>query len=110
MDEITIDEFFKIDLRVAKVIEVIEVEEADKLIQLKLDLGELGEKNVFAGIKNHYEPENLLNKMVICVNNLKPREMRFGTSEGMILAASNEESGVYLVSPDTEALPGMKVS
>ncbi len=110
MDEITIDEFFKIDLRVAKVIEVIEVEEADKLIQLKLDLGEFGEKNVFAGIKKHYEPENLLNKMVICVNNLKPREMRFGTSEGMILAASNEESGVYLVSPDTEALPGMKVS
>lgn len=110
MDEITIDEFFKIDLRVAKVIEVNEVEEADKLIQLKLDLGEFGEKNVFAGIKKHYEPENLLNKMVICVNNLKPREMRFGTSEGMILAASNEESGVYLVSPDTEALPGMKVS
>lgn len=110
VDEITIDEFFKIDLRVAKVIEVIEVEEADKLIQLKLDLGEFGEKNVFAGIKKHYEPENLLNKMVICVNNLKPREMRFGTSEGMILAASNEESGVYLVSPDTEALPGMKVS
>ena len=110
MDEITIDEFFKIDLRVAKIIEVIEVEEADKLIQLKLDLGEFGEKNVFAGIKKHYEPENLLNKMVICVNNLKPREMRFGTSEGMILAASNEESGVYLVSPDTEALPGMKVS
>ena len=66
-------------------------------------MGEFGEKNVFAGIKNHYEPENLLNKMVICVNNLKPREMRFGTSEGMILAASNEESGVYLVSPDTEA-------
>ena len=110
MDEITIDEFFKIDLRVAKVIEVIEVEEADKLIQLKLDLGEFGEKNVFAGIKKHYETENLLNKMVICVNNLKPRQMRFGTSEGMILAASNEESGVYLVSPDTEALPGMKVS
>ena len=110
VDEITIDEFFKIDLRVAKVIAVNEVEEADKLIQLKLDLGEFGEKNVFAGIKKHYEPENLLNKMVICVNNLKPREMRFGTSEGMILAASNEESGVYLVSPDTEALPGMKVS
>ena len=79
-------------------------------IQLKLDLGEFGKKNVFAGIKKHYEPENLLNKMVICVNNLKPREMRFGTSEGMILAASNEESGVYLVSPDSEALPGMKVS
>ena len=68
------------------------------------------EKTVFAGIKKYYEPENLLNKMVVCVNNLKPREMRFGTSEGMILAASNEDSGVYLVGPDTDALPGMKVS
>ena len=110
MDEINIEDFMKLDLRIAKIINAEPVEEADKLIQLKLDLGEFGEKNVFAGIKNHYEPENLLNKMVICVNNLKPREMRFGTSEGMILAASNEESGVYLVSPDTEALPGMKVS
>ena len=103
MDEITIDDFFKVDLRLAKVVEVSEIEEADKLVQLKLDLGELGEKTVFAGIKKYYEPENLL-------NNLKPREMRFGTSEGMILAASNEDSGVYLVGPDTDALPGMKVS
>ena len=110
MNEITIDDFFKIDLRVAKIIEVIEIEEADKLVQLKLDLGDLGEKTVFAGIKKYYEPKNLLNKMVICVNNLKPRNMRFGTSEGMILAASNEDNGVYLVSPDTDALPGMKVT
>ena len=110
MDEITIDDFFKVDLRIAKVVEVSEIVEADKLVQLKLDLGELGEKTVFAGIKKYYEPENLLNKMVVCVNNLKPREMRFGTSEGMILAASNEKSGVYLVGPDTDALPGMKVS
>ena len=110
MDEITIDDFFKVDLRIAKVIEVSEIEEAEKLVQLKLDLGELGEKTVFAGIKKYYEPEKLLNKMVVCVNNLKPREMRFGTSEGMILAASNEDSGVYLVGPDTDAIPGMKVS
>ena len=110
MDEITIDDFFKVDLRIAKIVEVSEIEEADKLVQLKLDLGELGEKTVFAGIKKYYEPENLLNKMVVCVNNLKPREMRFGTSEGMILAASSEDSGVYLVGPDTDALPGMKVS
>ena len=110
MDEITIDDFFKVDLRIAKVVEVSEIEEADKLVQLKLDLGELGEKTVFAGIKKYYEPENLINKMVVCVNNLKPREMRFGTSEGMILAASNEDSGVYLVGPDNDALPGMKVS
>tara|TARA_B100000965_G_scaffold168914_1_gene140896 strand:+ start:849 stop:1181 length:333 start_codon:yes stop_codon:yes gene_type:complete len=110
VNEITIDDFFKIDLRVAKIIEVNEIEDADKLVQLKLDLGELGNKTVFAGIKKYYEPKNLLNKMVICVNNLKSREMRFGTSEGMILAASDEKSGVYLVSPDEEAMPGMKVS
>ncbi len=110
MDEITIDEFFKIDLRIAKVVEVKEIEEADKLVQLKLDIGEFGKKTVFAGIKKYYEPKNLLDKMVICVNNLKPREMRFGTSEGMILAASNDDSGVYLVGPDPAAKPGMKVS
>ena len=110
MDEITIEEFFKVDLRIAKVVEVNEIEEADKLVQLKLDLGEIGKKTVFAGIKKYYEPNNLLNKMVVCVNNLKPREMRFGTSEGMILAASNDDSGVYLISPDPDALPGMKVS
>ena len=110
VDEITIDDFFKVDLRVALITEVKEIEDADKLVQLKLDLGEIGQKTVFAGIKKFYDPENLLNKMVICVNNLKPREMRFGISEGMILAASNNESGVYLMSPDSQAQPGMRVS
>tara|TARA_B100000941_G_scaffold97895_1_gene68248 strand:- start:191 stop:529 length:339 start_codon:yes stop_codon:yes gene_type:complete len=110
VDEITIDDFFKVDLRVALITEVKEIEDADKLVQLKLDLGEKGKKTVFAGIKKFYDPENLLNRMVICVNNLKPREMRFGISEGMILAASNDESGVYLISPDAEAQPGMRVS
>ena len=110
VDEITIDDFFKVDLRVALITEVKEIEDADKLVQLKLDLGGIGQKTVFAGIKKFYDPENLLNKMVICVNNLKPREMRFGISEGMILAASNDESGVYLISPDSEAQPGMRVS
>ncbi|MFL2733037.1 MAG: methionine--tRNA ligase subunit beta [Gammaproteobacteria bacterium] len=110
MDEITIDDFFKIDLRVAKIVEVSDLEEADKLVRLKLDIGNLGTKTVFAGIKKYYDSENLLNKMVVCVNNLKPREMRFGTSEGMILAASDEESGVYLISPDMNATPGMRVS
>ena len=110
MDEITIEDFFKVDLRVALITEVKEIEDADKLVELKLDLGEIGQKTVFAGIKKFYDPENLLNKMVICVSNLKPREMRFGISEGMILAASNDESGVYLISPDSEAQPGMRVS
>ena len=109
MDEITIDDFFKVDLRIAKIVEVSEIEEADKLVQLKLDLGELGEKTVFAGIKKYYEPENLLNKMVVCVNNLKPREMRFGTSEGMILAAGDDDIGIFVISPDAGAKPGMQV-
>ena len=110
MDEINIDDFTKLDLRVAKVTSAEAVEDADKLIKINLNIGDFGEKTVFAGIKKFYDPENLLNKMVICVNNLKPREMRFGISEGMILAASNDESGVYLISPDAEAQPGMRVS
>lgn len=109
MEEINIDEFSKIDLRVAKIIEVFEVEDADKLIQLKLDLGDSGIKTVFAGIKGSYEPNLLQDKLVICVNNLKPRKMRFGTSEGMILAAGDDDIGIFLVSPDAGAIPGMKV-
>ena len=110
MDEIEINDFLKLDLRIAKINSAENVEEADKLIKINLDIGDFGEKTVFAGIKKFYDPENLLNKMVICVSNLKPREMRFGISEGMILAASNDESGVYLISPDSEAQPGMRVS
>ena len=110
MDEITIEDFMKLDLRVAKVVNAESVEEADKLLKLELDVGASGHKTVFAGMKKTYEPESLINKLVICVNNLKSREMRFGTSEGMILAASSGDSGVYLISPDSEASPGMKVS
>ena len=109
MDEITIDEFFKIDLRVAKVIEVIEVEEADKLLKLELDVGEFGSKIVFAGMKKAYKAESLINKLVICVNNLKHRKMRFGTSEGMILAAGDDDIGIFILSPDDGAKPGMQV-
>ena len=110
MSEITIEDFMKLDLRIARVQKAESVEEADKLLKLELDLGPLGNKTVFAGMKQAYEPENLIDKMVVCVNNLKERKMRFGTSEGMILAASNDDSGVYLISPDPDALPGMKVS
>ena len=109
MEEITIDDFIKLDLRVAKIIEVNEVEDADKLIQLKLDIGEIGTKIVFAGIKSAYKPDELLNKHVVCVNNLKPRKMRFGTSEGMILAEGDDDLGIFVLSPDEGALPGMKV-
>ena len=109
MSEITIEDFMKLDLRVAKVKEAEAVEEADKLLKLELDLGELGNKTVFAGMKQAYEPEDLINKMVICVNNLKHRKMRFGTSEGMILAAGDDEIGIFILSPDKGAKPGMQV-
>ena len=109
MSEITIEDFMKLDLRVAKVKEAEAVEEADKLLKLELDLGEFGNKTVFAGMKQAYEPEELINKMVICVNNLKHRKMRFGTSEGMILAAGDDEIGIFIISPDQGAEPGMQV-
>ena len=110
MSEITIDDFAKVDLRIAQIKEAIEVPEADKLVKLNLDLGSLGKKQVFAGIKKYYEPSNLVGKLVVCVANLKPRKMRFGISEGMILAASNDESGVFIISPDKGSQPGMKVT
>lgn len=110
MDEIEIDDFLKINLRVAQVESAEAVEEADKLIKLNLDLGPLGKKQVFAGIKKYYDPADLVGRLVVCVANLKPRKMRFGLSEGMILAASTEDSGVFIVSPDNGSKPGMKVT
>jgi methionyl-tRNA synthetase len=109
MEEINIDNFMQIDLRIAKVINAEMVEKADKLIKLELDLGDLGKKTVFAGIKKAYSADNLKDKLVVCVNNLKPREMRFGTSEGMILAAGDDDIGIFIVSPDKGAIPGMRV-
>ena len=109
MDEINIEDFLKIDFRVAKIINAENVEDADKLLKLNLDLGEVGKKTVFAGIKKFYEPDNLVGKHVVCVNNLKHREMKFGTSEGMILASSSD-SGVFLIDASNESQPGDKVS
>ena len=105
---INIKQFSEVDLRVAKIIKAQDVKEADKLLQLTLDVGELGTRNVFAGIKSSYNPSDLENRMVVLVNNLAPREMKFGLSEGMVLASSNDD-GVYLISPDEGAKPGMKV-
>ena len=105
---INIDQFSAVDLRVAKIIKADDVEGADKLLQLTLDVGDLGTRNVFAGIKSAYKPEDLTDKHVVLVNNLEPRKMKFGISEGMVLASSNDE-GIYLVSPDEGAKPGMKV-
>ena len=109
MKKITIEDFLKIDLRVAQIINVKKIEEADKLIELTLDIGDLGKRTVFAGIKKAYTKDELLNKLVICVNNLEERKMRFGTSEGMILASGDDEIGIFLVSADQGALPGMQV-
>jgi methionyl-tRNA synthetase len=107
--EIGIDEFQKTELRVARVIEASYVEGADKLLKLKLDVGG-EERTVFSGIRSSYEPAALANRLVILVANLAPRKMRFGVSQGMVLAASGDEPGIFLLSPDSGAKPGMKVS
>ncbi len=105
---INIEDFGKIDLRIAKILEANHVEGADKLLQLKVDVGD-GERQIFAGIKSAYQPESLIGKHVIVVANLAPRKMRFGLSEGMVLAAGPGGSELWLVSPDEGAKPGMKV-
>ncbi len=107
--EISIEDFAKIDLRVAKIISAENVEDADKLIKIELDVGVLGSKTVFAGIKEAYEPNDLIGKNVVLVNNLKSRKMKFGISEGMILASSNDEGGIFLLSSDSGAKPGEKI-
>ena len=104
---ISIDDFAKIDLRVAKIVAAESVEGADKLLRLRLDLG-AEQKQVFAGIKSAYLPEELVGRLTLMVANLAPRTMRFGVSEGMVLAAGDGK-GIYLLQPDTGAMPGMKV-
>lgn len=104
---ISIEDFAKVDLRIAKIVAAEPVEGADKLLRLTLDLGET-QKQVFAGIKSAYEPQDLVGRLTVMVANLAPRTMRFGVSEGMVLAAGDGK-GIYLLQPDAGALPGMKV-
>jgi len=106
---IGIDDFAKLDLRVAKIVSAESVEGADKLLKLTVDLG--GEtRTLFAGIRSAYDPAQLVGRLTVVVANLAPRKMRFGTSEGMVLAASGDQGpGVYLLSPDSGAQPGMRV-
>ena len=113
---ISIDDFAKIDLRIAKIVKAEHVEGADKLLRLQLDVGELGTRQVFAGIKSAYDPAKLEGRLTVMVANLAPRKMKFGLSEGMVLAAgagpssaSGSEPGLYILSPDSGAQPGMKV-
>ncbi|MBU0689548.1 MAG: methionine--tRNA ligase [Gammaproteobacteria bacterium] len=108
-ETISIDDFVKIDLRVARIVDAQHVEGADKLIQLTLDIGEEKTRNVFAGIKSAYDPEKLKGRMTVMVANLAPRKMKFGLSEGMVLAASGSEPGLYILSPDDGAQPGMRI-
>ena len=106
---INIKDFAKVELRVAKIVKAEGIEEADKLIKLHLDVGDLGERTVFAGIKSAYDPENLNGRHVVLVANLEPRKMKFGVSEGMVLASSDDEGSIYLISPDEGAKPGQLV-
>jgi methionyl-tRNA synthetase len=108
-DECTIDDFVKVDLRVARIIEAGHVEGADKLLQLTLSLGGGETRNVFAGIKAAYEPEKLVGRLVVCVANLKPRKMKFGLSEGMVCASGGGGKEVFLLSPDDGSVPGQRV-
>jgi methionyl-tRNA synthetase len=112
---ISIDDFAKVDLRVARIVKAERVDGADKLLKLTLDIG-TEQRTVFAGIKSAYDPAALEGRLTVMVANLAPRKMKFGLSEGMVLAASGdpkgasgEAPGIYLLAPDSGAQPGMKV-
>jgi methionyl-tRNA synthetase len=108
-NSISIDEFMRVDLRVAKVLSAEFITGADKLLKLRLDVGELGERQIFAGIRAAYDPATLIGRLVVVVANLEPRKMRFGVSEGMMLAAGPGGKDVFALSPDSGATPGMRV-
>ena len=108
-DTISIDDFAKVDLRIARIVAAEHVEGADKLLKLTLDIGEDRHRTVFAGIKSAYDPAKLVGRLTPMVANLAPRKMKFGLSEGMVLAASGDGPGIYLLAPDDGALPGMRV-
>jgi methionyl-tRNA synthetase len=106
---ISIDDFLRIDLRVAKILKAELVPGADKLLKLHIDVGELGRREIFAGIRAAYDPSRLEGRLIVVVANLEPRKMRFGTSEGMMLAAGPGGQDIFILSPDTGATPGMRV-
>jgi methionyl-tRNA synthetase len=112
-DEIKIDDFAKVDLRIAKIVDCEVVEGSDKLLRLTLDVGEGRMRNVFSGIKSAYRPEDLKGKLTVLVANLAPRKMKFGVSEGMVLAASAADEkanpGLYVLEPWPGAEPGMRI-
>jgi methionyl-tRNA synthetase len=106
-DTISIDDFGRIDLRVARIVDAELVADADKLVRLTLDIG-IGTRTVFAGIRSAYHPKELVGRLTVMVANLAPRKMRFGESQGMVLAAG-DGGAIYLLSPDSGAVPGMRI-
>ena len=112
--EIGIADFAKVDLRIARIVDCAEVEGSDKLLRLTLDAGEGRMRNVFSGIKSSYKPQDLVGKLTVLVANLAPRKMKFGISEGMVLAASAADEkanpGIYILNPWPGAEPGMRIS
>ncbi len=107
-EKITIDDFMKVDLRIGKIIHAEEVEDSRKMLKLKIDIGS-EERTIFAGIKKSYTPEDLINKLVVVIINLMPREMKFGTSDGMMLATSSQDE-IIIIQPQKDVVPGSKVS
>ena len=103
--QISIDDFAKVDLRIARIVNAEHVDGADKLLKLTLDVGDGRHRTVFAGIKSAYEPEDLVGRLTPMVANLAPRKMKFGLSEGMVLAASGDGPGIFLLAPDAGARP-----
>jgi methionyl-tRNA synthetase len=108
-DLISIDDFLRIDLRVAKVLNAELVGGADKLLKLRVAVGDLGEREIFAGIRAAYDPSSLVGRLIVVVVNLQPRKMRFGTSQGMMLAAGPGGRDIFVLSPDGGAEPGMRI-
>jgi methionyl-tRNA synthetase len=106
---ISIDDFLRVDLRVAKVLSAELIAGADKLLKLRVDVGELGEREIVAGIRAAYDPATLVGRLIVVVANLEPRKMRFGTSQGMMLAAGPGGTDIFALSPDAGATPGMRV-
>jgi methionyl-tRNA synthetase len=106
-ETISIDDFGRIDLRVARIVEADLVPDADKLLRLTLDIG-IESRTVFAGIRSTYTPKELVGRLTVMVANLSPRKMRFGESQGMVLAAG-DGSSIYLLAPDSGAIPGMQI-
>jgi methionyl-tRNA synthetase len=106
--QITIEDFQKIDLRIARIVAAEPVPEAKKLLRLTLSLGGTETRNVFAGIKAHYQPEQLVGRLVVMVANLAPRQMKFGLSEGMVVAAGGDGEA-FLLTPDVGAKPGHRL-